>query len=69
MPSGGIVQVRKETVLEIELLVRQAREPDGVNEEPSYHEDGLVVRCGRVAKYSQIPGFVDKAKLQNGGPE
>lgn len=44
--------------------MRQAHEPRGVNEEPGYDEDGLVVRGGWVAEHSQIPGFVDKAKLQ-----
>ena len=42
----------------------QGCQPGGVDEESGYDEDGLVVRCGRVAKRSQVPGFVDEAKLQ-----
>ena len=55
-------------MLEVEIVVRQARQPGRVDEEPSYDQDGLVVRCGWVAKCSQIPGFVDEAKLQLEAP-
>ena len=55
-------------MLEIEVVVRQAREFGRVDEESGDDENGLVVRCRRVPKDSQVPGFVDEAKLQSGGP-
>ena len=67
--NRAIVQVGKETVLEIEIVVRQRCQPSGVDKESGYDEDGLVVWCGWVAKCPQIPGFIDEAQLQNGAPK
>ena len=63
------MQIRKEAKLEIEVVVRQAREPVRIHEEPSYGQNRLVVRCRWVAKCAQVPGFVDEAKLQIAGPK
>ena len=68
-PTRGIVQIGEETVLEIEVVVGEVHEPARVHEEPGYGEHGLVVRCGRVPKRAQVPGFVDEAKLQIADPE
>lgn len=59
-----VVQVRKEAVLEVEVAVRQIWQPASVDEEPTHDEDRLVVRCRRIAKHSQIPGFIDETELQ-----
>ena len=42
-------------MLEVEVFVRQLCQPAAVNEDSCHDEHGLIVRCGRIAKCSQIP--------------
>ena len=62
-------QAGEVALLQSEEIVGERVEPCDIDEQAGHDQDGLVVRQGRIAECSEIPGFVDEANLQRRPPE